>query len=197
MRAFLNGIKAHATMAARSIGAPRFGILENYDPKTATGRVTLQPDNVLTGWLPIVSPWGGDGWGDVAHFTTGEQVCVIQHEGDGDNGIILGRVCSDAEQPAGGVGGERWIVHKSGSYVKLTNDGHVHIGDASGTTLEFTNNGTVVLTGNLLVTGDITDRNRTGSEATLADFRAAYDAHGHPYNAGTTPSTTGTTNEPV
>ena len=56
--------------------------------------------------------------------------------------------------------------------------------DAAGSTLILNNDGTTVLTSNLLVngnitaTGDITDRDITGG-STMAHFRDIYDSHTH------------------
>ena len=43
---------------------PRFGTVSSVDPGTATARVTLQPEGVLSGWLPLLTPWGRKRMGD-------------------------------------------------------------------------------------------------------------------------------------
>ena len=49
----LNALKAQGAAQDQAGGAPRFGIVTSVDPSTATARVTLQPEGVLTGWLPL------------------------------------------------------------------------------------------------------------------------------------------------
>ena len=63
MDRLLNALKAQGASQDQSAGAPRFGIITSVDPATATARVTLQPENVLTGWLPLLTTWVGNGWG--------------------------------------------------------------------------------------------------------------------------------------
>jgi len=59
MDRFLNAIKAHTGAQDAAAGQPRFGVVTSVDPAAGTARVQLQPDGVLTGWLPVLSPWAG------------------------------------------------------------------------------------------------------------------------------------------
>ena len=59
----LNALKGQGANQDQTGGAPRFGIVSSVDPASATARVTLQPEGVLTGWLPLLTPWTGSGWG--------------------------------------------------------------------------------------------------------------------------------------
>ncbi len=63
MERFLNALKAQAGALDQFVGQPRFGIVTSVDPSSATARVQLQPEGVLTGWLPVLSAWVGAGWG--------------------------------------------------------------------------------------------------------------------------------------
>lgn len=135
---------------------PRFGIVSSVDTTTGTARLTLQPEGVLTGWLPILSPWVGVGWGLVCPPTPGDQVLVLAQEGAAEHGIIVGRIFSNSERPPVASSGEFWLVHQTGSYLKLLNDGTVQIG------------------GDLHVSGNVYD-----SEGSLSRLRGHYDAHTH------------------
>ena len=63
MDRFLNSLKGHSGAQDASAGQPRFGSVTSVDPTQGTVRVQLQPESVLTGWLPVLSPWVGAGWG--------------------------------------------------------------------------------------------------------------------------------------
>ena len=156
MEAFLNAIKAQAGAMDQSAAQPRFGIVTSLDPAHATARVCLQPENVLTGWLPILSPWVGAGWGLTCPPSPGDQVFVLAQEGNAEHGVIIGRAFSSAAPSPVAEAGELWLVHKSGSFVKLLNDGAVHV------------------KGDLHVDGDIYDQG-----GSLARLRGHYNAHKH------------------
>ena len=156
MEAFFNAIKAQAGAMDRSTGQARFGLVTSVDPRNATARVTLQPEGVLTGWLPVLSPFVGAGWGLVCPPSPGDQVLVLPQEGDAEHGIIVGRAFSDSARAPEAEVGEFWLVHKSGSFLKLMNDG------------------TVQVKGDLHVDGDIADRH-----GSLAQLRDHYNTHRH------------------
>jgi len=156
MESFLNAIKAQAGAMDQSVAQPRFGLVTSVDPTHATARVRLQPEGVLTGWLPVLSPWVGAGWGLACPPSPGDQVFILAQEGDAEHGVIVGRAFSDtASSPAVEVG-ELWLVHKTGSFVKLLNDG------------------TVRVKGHLHVDGDVFDQH-----GSLAQLRSHYNQHKH------------------
>ncbi len=163
MEAFFNAIKAQSGAMDQTTGQARFGIVTSVDPGNATARVTLQPEGVRSGWLPILSPFVGAGWGLVCPPAPGDQVLVIPQEGDAEHGIIVGRAYSDTARPPAAPAGEFWLVHKSGSFIKLMNDG------------------TVQVKGDLHVDGDIIDRH-----GSLAQMRGHYNTHRH--GSGALPS---------
>ena len=106
---------------------PRYGTVTSVNPTTSTARVKLQPEGVLSGWLPILSPWVGDGWGMYCPPTPGDQVLVLAQEGDAEHGIIVGRAFSNTQTPPATPVGELWLVHTSGSFIKLQNDGTIQM----------------------------------------------------------------------
>ena len=55
MERFLNVIKQHAGALDQGGGQPRFGTVTSVNLAAATARVTLQPEGVLSGWLPVLS----------------------------------------------------------------------------------------------------------------------------------------------
>src|ERR1019366_6449423 len=99
MDRFLNVVKSHAAALDRGHGQPRFATVASVDPARYAARVSLQPEGVLTGWLPILTPWVGAGWGLVCPPSPGDQVLVLSQEGDGEHGVIAGGSFSDIARP--------------------------------------------------------------------------------------------------
>jgi uncharacterized protein involved in type VI secretion and phage assembly len=158
-----NVLKTHAAGLDRASGQAKFAIVSSVNPQTGYARVIIQPDGVLSGWLPVLSSWVGNGWGMVCPPKPGDQVFVVPQEGDVEQGVIVGRAFSTKQMPPSAPDGELWFVHQSGSFLKLCNDG------------------TIRLSGDLHVQGDIFD-----SHGTLSGLRATYDTHTHNLPSGGT-----------
>jgi len=166
MDRLLNVMKAQAAGLDSMQAVPRFALVSSFDPSTYAARVLIQPENIMTGWLPVLSAWVGAGWGLAAPLTPGAQVLVVFQEGDAEHGVVVGAVWSAVDTPLPAPAGELWLVHQSGSSLKLGNDGTIKMTAP-----------TVEITGNLVVSGDVSDRN--GANGTLESLRAAYDGHTH------------------
>ena len=125
-------------------GAPRFGLVASFNPRTYCAKVTIQPENTLTGWLPILSPWVGAGWGFVAPLPIGVQVLVLPDRNDAQQGVIAGVIYSDVEPPpSSAAAGEILFRHQSGAFLTLKNDGTVAVNgqieiDATAPTISIT-----------------------------------------------------------
>lgn len=76
-----------------------------------------------TGWMPIATPWSGNGFGFFAPPNYNDLVLLIFADGDTQNPVCAMRIFNDEDLPLNVPSGELWIVHKSGSFLKLTNDG--------------------------------------------------------------------------
>ncbi len=166
MESMWNLVKARANGLDGMAGVVRFGLVASFDPSTYAARVLMQPENVLSGWLPVMSAWVGPGWGLAAPLVPGAQVLVVAQEGDAEQGVVIGAVWSNVDQPIGAPGGEIWLQHQTGSFLKLHNDGSISFQAP-----------VVSITGDLMVSGDISDR--SGTHGSLSAFRAAYDGHVH------------------
>jgi phage gp45-like len=164
-----NAIKSHAAGMDQSLGQVKFGTVTSVNFRNSTARVLIQPDGVLSGWLPVLSQWVGSGWGMVSPLAPGDQVILVPQQGDAEQGVIIGRSFSDKQMPPVVPGGEFWLIHKSGSFLKLCNDG------------------TIRISGDLHVLGDVYD-----SHGSIAGLRAVYNSHVHSMssNGTTTPPLT-------
>jgi phage baseplate assembly protein V len=169
-----NALRMHAASQDGAEPMNRWGVVQSVDPVTMTAKVMVQPENVLTGFLPILSGAAGAGSGLVSPPTAGQMAKLVPDAGDPDSYVIIGFGWNiQSMPPAGAASGEHHLVHSSGARVTLLNDGscamtgstgatvalantgHILLNDPSGTTLELTNNGSVALTGILAVTGSI------------------------------------------
>lgn len=170
MQRLRDAIRVQAGSIDRTMGQPRFGTVTSFNTTDYTARVALQPEGTVTGWLPVLSPWTGAGWGMVCPLAAGDQVLVLPQEGDAEHGVVVGRAYSNAAPPPSSASGELWIVHASGSCLKLRADG------------------TVSISGDLHVTGDVYD-----SHGALSHLRATFNAHAHKEPLGGTTSAPTTT----
>lgn len=99
------------------------GIVTGYDPDAFAVKVMIMPEEVPTGWLPLASPWIGNGWGMMFAPSIGDAVSVHFFDGEIQSGYVEGRFYNNIDRPLSVQSGEAWLVHSSGSFVKLTNDG--------------------------------------------------------------------------
>ena len=146
MQEFLNSIKWIANGLDRQMGHPRIGIVQSVNPNDCTARVFTQPDGTLSGWLPVATQWVGAGWGFVCPPSPGDQVVVVPHDGDADNGIIVGRIYAPQgnARPPPAPSGEFWLVHESGSFIKMLNTGAIQSNGTWNHTGEFTATGAII-----------------------------------------------------
>lgn len=168
-----NLIKSISATTEGGTARPRFGLVTSVDPASATARVTLQPEGVLSGWLPVLSPWVGSGWGAWSPPSPGDQVMILAQEGDAEHGVIIGRAFSDSDPPPPAAAGELWLVHETGSTIRLRNSGTVEIIGP------VTVMGTVTVTGDVIASGNLVDQH-----GSLAALRSHYDLHVHRQSDG-------------
>lgn len=155
-------MKIQAAMMLGSIAVARIGLISAYNPNRFAAKVQLQPENVETGWLPIATLFGGNGWGAMAAPVVGNQCVVLFQEGRQDVGLILAVLYSIADQPPGApAAGEFWLTHSTGSLLKVTKDGKIAItsnGDmnlTAGGNMNLNAGGSVNIDANTNVTGTL------------------------------------------
>lgn len=207
MKKLLNAMRMQAMQAMGEVAQVRIGLIDSYDANNYCAKVKIQPENVLTGWLPVTSQWVGNGWGMFAPPSIGDLVEVHFQEGSFEAGIINMRFFNDVARPLNVPSGEFWLQHKSGAYFKLLNNGNATFSDGHGASVALNGDGTinsqatqwnhagnVTVTGNIIATADISDRN--GTKGTVQHIRDNYDLHTHP-GVTTGGGSTGTTSSPL
>lgn len=137
-----------AQMAASGRASTRVGRVTSYDPVNYCVVVQLMPNGEPTGWLPVVSPWIGNGWGLFAPPSIGDLVEVQFVDDNVESGFVCQRFFNDSDRPLSVQSGEFWLVHKTGAFFKLTNDGKALINgqaeiDATAPTINITATGNI------------------------------------------------------
>ncbi len=176
----INGLKGHMGAMDGTRAANRIGVVQSYDPARHVARVTLQPEGVNTGWLPVATVMCGPGWGLASPLYAGMQVLCVPQEGDGDSYHIVGGVFSSQalpptgpSAPSGGSDqngntptnaqpGEVMLISKAGAVLRLCADGSIYF------------KGTIHQDGDLHVNGDLFDRH-----GSLDRLRGNYNSHVH------------------
>jgi phage baseplate assembly protein gpV len=131
MNAMQNQMRLQAQRALENQAKIRIGIIDGYDPSHYSVKVRIQPENILTGWLPLTSPWVGNGWGMYAPPSLGDIVDVHFQQNDPNAAFVVQKFFSNTVQPLAVPSGEFWLVHASGSSLKMTNDGNITISAAN------------------------------------------------------------------
>lgn len=130
----LNTMRAQALSAGNTRADARMGLVTSYDPNRYAVKVQLMPEGAETGWLPLASPWIGNGWGMFAAPTPGDMIEVHFQEGSPEAGYACLRFYNDHDRPLPCPSGEFWLVHASGSMLKFHNDGSVELTAATNLT---------------------------------------------------------------
>jgi phage baseplate assembly protein gpV len=127
IEALMNQMRRAAQEAGSSQAVTRHGVVTSYDPGTYAVKVELQPDGTLTGWIPLKSPWVGNGWGMFCPPSIGDLVEVDFQEDDGGVGSAGWRFYNDEDRPLPCPAGEFWLVHKDGALLKFHAGGNVEL----------------------------------------------------------------------
>src|SRR3984957_6089650 len=118
---FFDILSAKSGGTRKSFAQARMGTVTSSNSQTATAKVLLQPEGVLTGWLPVLTQWAGSGWGMACPPSPGDQVLIIPQEGDAQHGLIVGRLYSNSVRPPAAGPGEITLTHQSGCSIRLLN----------------------------------------------------------------------------
>lgn len=134
---FLNMIRLQSSIVNNSRTSTSLGLVTGYDPTNYLVTVELYPEDsssntpsLQTGWIPLFTPWAGNGWGMFLPPNIGDIIEVHYQEGSLQNAYAALRSFNFTALPVAVNSGEFWLVHQSGSFIKLTNDGKVSISAA-------------------------------------------------------------------
>lgn len=150
MDKYLNSQRFQAGIGNNLIANTRIGLVQAYNPQDGSVKVVIQPvdesdpNNGQTGWIPLATQYVGM----VGAPRQNDQVIVLFHQGNLNNGIVIGRLYSQANPAPEVPEGEYWITHPTGTFVKIKNDGSVEINGNSKITLtapeiDLSNNGSL------------------------------------------------------
>jgi uncharacterized protein involved in type VI secretion and phage assembly len=168
MKKLLNVMRAQALLAGSDRASKRIGIVTSYSPDKYMAKVALQPSGVETGWLPVGADWMGNGWGMFAPPGVGAMVEVDFVGDDFDVGIVGKRLFNNEDVALSVPAGEFWLVHQSGAYFKLTNDGKGSFSDGHGADITVNGDGSISSSGRWSHTGDF---NATGTVTGQTDVQ--------------------------
>lgn len=169
-----NHMRLQALMAQGLFSPPRAGLVSSYDPDRYAVKVKLQPEETETGWLPIVTAMAGNGFGVYFGPEIDDQAVVAFLEGSVETGVCLGFLPSDIDRPPSVPSGEGLVRHKDGAFLRFLPGAVVDLEAAGG----FNVTANTKITGDLTVTGDVTDRT-PGNTASMKVHRDAYNGHHH------------------
>ncbi|PZP48554.1 MAG: hypothetical protein DI601_00255 [Azospirillum brasilense] len=183
---FFSGVARRSAAQDAEQGQPRLATVASVDPDTYSVRVELEPEGILSPWLPVGAAALGNGVALVTPPSPGDQVVVVPQEGSSDHLIVVGRVASTKHpvptSPVTGKTvqpGEVGIV-VPGVFVHLIKDAvHVHasrvdiVGDVK-------IRGDVAVEGGITATEDVTAGSVSLRQHRHRDVRAGSDISGPP-----------------
>lgn len=185
-----NIMRGQGSMASQGNTTSRLGIISGYDPPAYSVKVQFPPDDTETGWIPLESPWVGDGWGMFCPPSMGDQVQVDFQDG-GQNAPVCGLRLYDAENvPVAVSSGEFWLVHKSGAFFKLLNAGGGIFSDSNGAFVQLNGDGTITSggmwthQGSLTVQQNMTVQGNTAVAAITSNSHDISNSHRHLNSGG-------------
>jgi phage baseplate assembly protein gpV len=197
MNIMRHAIRRDAESIAASLATPRFATVESVDPDNHALRLNIQPEGILTGWVPDGACFAtGGGFGCVFPPSVGDQLVVVFPHGDADQPVVVGRTYSAVDRPP--VSPATGKAVQPGEFAVFTDGAWIHItgGSIHAQATQFLFKGDMILDGNLTVTGDqniegtkdgSTGALRTkgeildlaGSHGSLDDLRTVHNDHLH------------------
>lgn len=159
-----NRMRYNAATTANTTLVAKMGEITGFNPQTWSVNVTFYPLSSDDGndagavEVPLTASWVGNGWGLYCAPALGTEVTVLFANGDLQEPIGLGFIFSGQVNPAQGIQSEEcWLIHQSGSLIKLTNDGKLTINgnteiDITAPEINITTTGAVNVTSGTIAT---------------------------------------------
>ena len=155
MDRLLNAIKGHTARQDEGYAQPRLATIEAYDADEHSARVRIQPEGVLSGWVPVAALAVGNGFGVVAPPSEGDQVLVVAQEGDAEHLVVIGRVFTVRARPP--VSPATMKAVQPGEFAVFAPGAWIHVagGVIHAEATELRLKGDLKVDGNVEVTGDV------------------------------------------
>jgi phage baseplate assembly protein V len=192
----LNHMRLQAMMAAGQLTGPRKGLVTSYDPDNYLVKVSIQPEDFETGWLPITTLMAGDGFGAYFGPSQGDQAAVVFELNNREAGFCIGFCGSDVDQPPTVQSGEMHLIAKQGQFVKLLQDGSVDAAADANTTLTLSPGGAISTKGTWTHTGDFTASGTVRGNTDVLGAGVSVKGHKHPVPGVQTGGSTVESNTP-
>ena len=177
MQDLLNALLAHTGQQIQADAHLRFGIVDTFF-QDGTASVRIQPEDILTGPLPINMMMVGDGLGIVVGLVPGTMVLCGPQEADSDNYAILGSFFHGQSPPPPmpeAIGGPPTAIRSGEVGVAATGGAVFRVGQAG-----------IFMKGAVQIDGPLTVAQAITGQAEVSDFRGAldrlrahYDSHVH------------------
>ncbi len=173
----LDVMRREAERALSTKAFPKFGTVASYDPNTYRARVTLEPEGILSNWMPIASQFVGGGWGLFLGPSIGDLVLCTFVDGDFQSGVIGSGFLFTPQMPSVACpSGQAMLIHSSGTYIKLMNSGDLDLNAAGNLNLSVAGNSSITVTGNLVA--DVTgSASVTANGATITSSTVTVDGN--------------------
>jgi phage baseplate assembly protein gpV len=156
-------IKQVVAQLLSEFARPQVGNVWDYDPVKYAVKVELQPTGEVTGWIPLGSPWVGNGFGMVVAPNIGDMVKVEFIDGSWQAAVTGQRFFNDNNPPPECPAGEFWLVHQTGSLLKFLADGSVLLTAHTNLTATVGGNLAANVTGTATITAPTVDVNASSA----------------------------------
>ena len=179
MDRLLSALRRHSSDLDARNAQPRCALVTSVDADSHTCRVTIQPEGVLSGWIPVPA-MGVGGVAIVSPPSVGDQVFVNFQEGDHEHPIVVGRLFSAADLPPTSSATGRSV--QSGELGIFADGAWIHIagGVVHAQASKFQIKGDVELDGKLTATGDIIAGTVSLQQHVQTGVKAGQDISGPP-----------------
>lgn len=169
-----NASKLAVSQMVASMPQPRRGTVQSFDPARMLARVLIEPEGLLSGWIPVLTPMAAAGHGVLAAPEIGAQVVVLPVDGSAQSFVVLGAHFSVPDPPPAGYAvGDILLITNGGGSVHVTAAGAITVAAPGGAQIALATNGTITVTGNVTVNGALT----VSQDATINGI--TFSAHQH------------------
>lgn len=168
-----NAIRMQSSLGQNTLSQPRFAEISSYDDSTHGVKVMIQPENQESGWMRLGAIGVGNGSGVAVGPNVGDMVLVVFAEGDFDSGNIIGRFFSTSNQAIPVPSGEVWMVHKTGSFMKMLTNGDIDFNTTGNLNSTVAGNMTSTVAGDMTATVSGAATIRSVAASVVASVSAA------------------------